>query len=142
MYCFNLCGKYDPPSKVACPVIYLSTVKMPKNEKRKEKKKEYSAPKRFAEFSDTILLSCKCPRIFLYAPIEDKTSRKKKQNRTICIQIFQISIDKDSASYNNPPSFVYSFKAKRNKSNAKCRPTFKRFAAAANSRKRRLAATE
>lgn len=77
MYCFNLCGKYDPPSKVACPVIYLSTVKMPKNEKRKEKK-EYSAPKRFAEFSDTILLSCKCPRIFLYAPIEDKTSQKKK----------------------------------------------------------------
>lgn len=52
---------------------------MPKNEKRKEKKKEYSAPKRFAEFSDTILLSCKCPRIFLYAPIEDKTSQKKKK---------------------------------------------------------------
>lgn len=50
MYCFNLCGKYDPPSKVACPVIYLSTVKMPKKTRKEKKKKNIVLPKDLPSF--------------------------------------------------------------------------------------------
>jgi len=59
-------------------VPYNKLVLSKYKKKGKETEKKYSVSKRLTEFSNTVLLLCKCHiRIFLYAPVEDKAEQKK-----------------------------------------------------------------